>query len=76
MFSELLRKFRFSYNFSKSVHYVTIKFWFRYTMLQKCFQTDAIFFYQGTVSAIKFRKRLTKFKITTALSKKISLLLK
>ena len=26
----------------------------------KCFQTDAIFFYQGTVSAIKFRKRLTR----------------
>ena len=28
------------------------------------------FFYQGTVSAIKFRKRLTKFKITIALPKK------
>ena len=34
------------------------------------FQTDAIFFYQGTVSAIKFRKRLTKFKITITLPKK------
>ena len=43
---------------------------FRYTLLQKCFQTDVIFFYQGTVSAIKFRKRLTKFKITIALPKK------
>ena len=69
-FSELLRKVRFSYNFSKSVHYVTVNFWFRYTLLQKCFQTDAIFFYQGTVSAIKFQKRLTKFKITIALPKK------
>ena len=29
-----------------------------------------MFFYQGTVSAIKFRKHLTKFKITIALSKK------
>ena len=42
----------------------------RYTFLQKCFKTDAIFFYQGIVSAIKFRKRLTKFKITIALPKK------
>ena len=41
-------------------------------MLQKCFQTDAIFSYQGTVSEIKFQKRLTKFKITNALSKKFS----
>ena len=39
-------------------------------MLQKCFQNDAIFFYQGTVSAIKFRKRLAKFKVTIALPKK------
>ena len=34
------------------------------------FQTDAIFFYQGHVSAIKFRKRHTKFKIPIALPKK------
>ena len=40
-------------------------------LLQKCFQTDIIFFfYQGTVSAIKFRKRLAKFKITIGLTKK------
>ena len=39
--------------------------------MQKCFQTDAIFFYQGTVSAIKFRKRLTKLKISIALPKKL-----
>ena len=29
-----------------------------------------IFFYQGTVSAVKFRKRLAKFKITIVLPKK------
>ena len=34
------------------------------------FHTDVIFFYQGTVSAIKFRKRLVKFKITIGLPKK------
>ena len=66
----MLRKVGFSYNFSKSIHWVTVKFWFRYTLLQKCFQTDATFFYQGTVLAIKFRKRLTKFKITITLPKK------
>ena len=65
-FSELLRKVRFSHSVSKSVRLVTVKFRFRYTVLQKCFQTDAIFFYQGTVSAIKFQKRLTKFKIMRA----------
>ena len=43
-FSELLRKVRFTYNFSKDVYTVTVKFGFRYTLLQKCFQTDAIFF--------------------------------
>ena len=68
--SELLQKVRFFYNVSKSVHQVTVKFWFRYTLLQKCFQTDAIFYYQGSVTAIKFRKGLTKFKITIALPKK------
>ena len=69
-FSELLRKVRFSHKFSKSVHLVTVKFCFRYTLLQKCFQTDTIFFYQGIVSAIKFRKRPAKFKQTIALPKK------
>ena len=48
----------------------TVKFWFRYTLLQY-FQTDAVFFYQGTVSAIKLRKHLTKFKITIALPEKV-----
>ena len=32
--------------------------------------TDFIFFYQSTVSAIKFRKRLTKLRITIVLPKK------
>ena len=32
--------------------------------------SDCRFFYQGTVSAINFRKRRTKFKITIALPKK------
>ena len=41
-------------------------------LLQKCFEADVIFFYQGTVSAIKFRKHLTKLKITIALRKKFS----
>ena len=36
-------------------------------LLQMRFQTDAIFFYQDTVSAIKFRKRLTKYKTITLL---------
>ena len=31
---------------------------------------DVIFFYQDTVSAIKFRKRLATFKITISMPKK------
>ena len=68
-FSKLLRKVIFSHKFSKSIHCI-YKILVPIYLLQKCFQTNAMFFYQGTVSAIKFRKRLTKFRITIALLKK------
>ena len=41
-----------------------------YIAAEVCFRLTLYFFYQGTVSAIKFRKRLSKFKVTTALPKK------
>ena len=41
---------------------VSLRKGFLCILLQKCFQTDALFSYQGAVSAIKFRKRLTKLK--------------
>ena len=41
----------------------SVKYGFRYNLLQECIQTDVIFLYQRTVSAIKFRKRRTKKKL-------------
>ena len=68
--SELLRKVRPTYNLPKPAHQVTVQFWLRHTPPQKCFQTDATPLQQGTASAIKPRKRPTKYKTTTAPPKK------
>ena len=51
----------------ESVHKVTLKFWLD---IPCCRRPTLYFFYQGTVSARKFRKRITKFKITIAMPKK------
>ena len=60
--SELFRKIR-------PVNYVTIEFWFQYTLLQTFLQASIIFFHQPTVSAIKFGTCFTMFMLKIALYK-------
>ena len=65
------KKKRFPNNFSKTINYVIVEFWFRYTFMHKFLEANIIFVHQPTVLAIEHLQRFTKFMITIALFKEL-----